>query len=228
MVVTQKNVLKSKTKKKTTGTKKVKKTTASKVKDVVQKSTPTPVATPEPVATPDPVQENSEPVTQENAPVSDSKSEQESAFELLGNMVIELQQQLKTLNKHVVTLHKNYKREVKELKKESSKKKKRGGDPNKKRAPSGFAKPTNLSTQLCEFLEVPSDTQLARTEVTKLITKYIKDHKLQKEENKKIILPDPKLKSLLNSEDKEVTYFNLQTFMKVHFIKEESSVNSTA
>ena len=175
MVVTQKNVLKSKTKKKTGGTKKAKKTTASKVKDVVQKSTPTPVATPEPVQeTTEPVQETTEPVTQENVPVSDSKSEQESAFELLGNMVIELQQQLKTLNKHVVTLHKNYKREVKELKKESTKKKKRGGDPNKKRATSGFAKPTNLSSELCKFLTVPSDTQLARTEVTKLITKYIK------------------------------------------------------
>ena len=65
------------------------------------------------------------------------------------------------------------------------------------------------------------DTKLARTQVTKEITAYIKEHNLQNQENKKIILPDKKLGALLNAGKEEVTYFNLQKFMKVHFIKEE-------
>ena len=134
-------------------------------------------------------------------------------------MVIELQQQLKTLSNNIKILHKNYKKEVKELKK-SGKKTKKNTDPLKKRAPSGFAKPTNLSDELAQFLGVAKDVKMARTEVTKKITAYIKANDLQNQANKKIILADKKLGALLNAGDNEVTYFNLQKYMKVHFIKD--------
>ena len=40
-------------------------------------------------------------------------------------------------------------------------------DPNrKKREPSGFAVPTNISSDLCDFLSVPHDTKMSRTDVT--------------------------------------------------------------
>ena len=48
-----------------------------------------------------------------------------------------------------------------------------GGAPRK---PSGFAKPTVLSPAMSEFLGSDPETKLARTEVTRLITKYIKDN----------------------------------------------------
>ena len=61
---------------------------------------------------------------------------------------------------------------------------------------------------------------MARTEVTKYLTKYIKEHKLQDESNRRKILPDNSLQKLLNvSSSDEVTYFNLQKYMKVHFPK---------
>jgi len=60
---------------------------------------------------------------------------------------------------------------------------------------------------------------MARTDVTKSITKYIKETDLQKPENRKIILADTKLGNLLNAGDVEVTYFNLQKWMKVHYQK---------
>lgn len=119
---------------------------------------------------------------------------------------------------------------VKVLQKEHNKLKnqKSGGRKNKKvnvsstekRAPSGFAKPTLLSDQLCEFLGQPKGTSLARTEVTRIINKYVKDQQLQDEQDKRQINPDEKLKSILSvgPEDK-VTYFNLQSFIKHHFIK---------
>lgn len=91
------------------------------------------------------------------------------------------------------------------------------------RAPSGFVKPTAISNDLAKFLNVASDTKMARTDVTKLITAYVKQHKLQSPDNGRKILPDKKLMALLGCGPKdEVTYFNLQSYMKTHFIKADA------
>lgn len=89
-----------------------------------------------------------------------------------------------------------------------------------KKAPSGIVKPTNISDEMCTFMGKPTGTLLARTEVTKFITGYIKQHNLQDSVSKRNINPDAKLKSLLAIPDGEtLTYFNLQKYMKVHFPK---------
>ena len=97
------------------------------------------------------------------------------------------------------------------------------------RQPSGFVKPTLVSDELASFLGKPSGCEMARTEVTKHLTTYIKEHNLQDQENKRKILPDSKLQKLLNvTPSDEVTYFNLQKFMKVHFPKSGSAATSSA
>ena len=64
-------------------------------------------------------------------------------------------------------------------------------------------------------------TEIARTEVTKSICFYIKQHQLENSANSKIITPDDKLKSLLGIEDgQELTYFNIQKYMNKHFVKD--------
>ena len=89
------------------------------------------------------------------------------------------------------------------------------------RAPSGFVKPTAISKDLAKFLNVAADAKMARTDVTKLITAYVKQNKLQAPDNGRKIIPDKKLMALLGCGPKdEVTYFNLQSYMKPHFIKE--------
>ena len=89
-----------------------------------------------------------------------------------------------------------------------------------KKAPSGIVKPTNISDEMCTFMGKPPGTQLARTEVTKYITGYIKQHNLQDSVSKRNINPDAQLKSLLDIPAGEIlTYFNLQKYMKVHFPK---------
>ena len=93
------------------------------------------------------------------------------------------------------------------------KKKKKGGN----REPSGFAKPTLISKELSTFLGKPPATHMARTEVTKALTEYIKEHKLQDVADKRTILPDQKLGKLLKSNEEKLTYFNLQRFLKPHF-----------
>jgi upstream activation factor subunit UAF30 len=115
-------------------------------------------------------------------------------------------------------LEKQVLREARSMDKIHAKRKKSKGA----RAPSGFVKPTAISKELAKFLGVEDNTMIARTDVTKLITAYVKEHKLQAPNNGRQILPDKKLMGLLNCKSSdEVTYFNLQKYMKPHFIKSE-------
>jgi chromatin remodeling complex protein RSC6 len=98
--------------------------------------------------------------------------------------------------------------------------------PKKPKAPSGFAKPTKVTKELCEFMEKPEGTEIARTEVTKTLSLYIKANNLQEkgENSKNRINPDAKLKNLLglsNDETENLTYFTIQKHMNKHFIKKQ-------
>lgn len=99
-----------------------------------------------------------------------------------------------------------------------------GEDGNTRRrvTPSGFTKPVKLSDSLCDFMGVAHGTTLPRTNVTKYINEYIKTNNLQDPSDKRHILPDDKLKTILDlsgREDSHITYFNMQTFIKHHFSK---------
>ena len=91
---------------------------------------------------------------------------------------------------------------------------------NANRAPSGFVKPTLISNELAAFLGKPEGSVLARTEVTREVNAYIRAQKLQDKDNGRKINPDAKLLKLLKlKKGEELTYFNLQKFMAVHFAK---------
>jgi chromatin remodeling complex protein RSC6 len=134
--------------------------------------------------------------------------------------------QLTTLQKAVKTVEKDVKKELKNLKKDKKKEKEKV-----KRAPSGFAKPTKVTKELCEFMNQPEGSEIARTEVTKTLVNYIKENNLIElgEDCKNKIVPDQKLKSLLGIEDEkipELTYFNIQKYMNKHFYsKKEPALN---
>ena len=114
------------------------------------------------------------------------------------------------------TLEKKWTRELKTAQKCSAKRKRKSGN----RAPSGFVKPTRISDELAKFLEKPTGTEMARTDVTREINKYIRSHNLQDKENGRKINPDTKLQSLLKlKKSDELTYFNLQRYMSPHFSK---------
>jgi len=113
-------------------------------------------------------------------------------------------------------LEKSVNRELKNAQKASSKKRRSSGN----RKPSGFVKPTPISDELAVFLGKDKGSQLARTDVSKEINKYIREHKLQDAGNGRKINPDAKLAKLLKlSKEDELTYFNLQRYMKNHFLK---------
>tara|TARA_B100001758_G_C18189853_1_gene494004 strand:+ start:153 stop:779 length:627 start_codon:yes stop_codon:yes gene_type:complete len=140
-------------------------------------------------------------------------------FECLMNMASALDEEAKMKRAQATELRKTAKALQKQMKVLQTKGKKRVRDPNApKRQPAGFAKPTVLSPELYEFLGIESSTLVARTDVTKKITEYIREKNLQNPENRREILLDAPLRKLLNPPaDVKVTFFTLQTYLKVHF-----------
>lgn len=123
-----------------------------------------------------------------------------------------------TVKNDFKTLEKAVTREMKAAQKLSSKKRRNNGN----RKPSGFIKPTRISDELAAFLGKTVGTEMARTDVSKEINAYIQSNGLQDKSNGRKINPDAKLTKLLKlSKEDELTYFNLQRFMKHHFIKAE-------
>jgi len=130
----------------------------------------------------------------------------------LTGIIAALKQDYKLLDKVV-------NREMKTLQKNSKKRK-----ANSNRQPSGFVKPTRISKDLAKFLGKEDGVEMARTEVSKEINQYIRANSLQDKDNGRIILADSKLKKLLNLADgDQLTYFNLQRYMKHHFIKADAA-----
>jgi chromatin remodeling complex protein RSC6 len=161
------------------------------------------------------------------------KNLQENSTEIYENIfkqfdsILEDLTNLKTnfssIQNKVKMLEKNVKKDYKKLSKEAEKNKNKGN-----RKPSGFAKPTIVSKELCEFLNKSEGTQIARTDVTRALIDYITKNNLQNNTNKQIIVPDDKLKILLGIKDNEpsLSYFTLQKYMNKHFIKKPIDLTS--
>ena len=103
----------------------------------------------------------------------------------------------------------------KEKKEKVPKEKKSKNEP----PPSAMTIPCSLSEALSKFLGKPSDSKMTRTEVTKELYKYIKDHNLQDQTKKMTIKPNQPLIDLLGIDEKQdVTYFNIQGLMNKHYL----------
>ena len=140
-------------------------------------------------------------------------------LQLLSTTFVALKQDFKMLEKR-------YSRELKAAQKNSEKKRKPSAKP---RQPSGFVKPTKISDDLAVFLEKESGSEMARTEVTREINKYIRTHNLQDPTNGRKINPDVKLRTLLEvPTTEELTYFNLQKYLSKHFPKQPPAVSVVA
>ena len=136
-----------------------------------------------------------------------------------GEFLTKLQQVsalLTSLKTEYRALEKKWTRTLTVAQKANSKRKRKAST----RSPSGFVKPTRISDELATFLSKPSGTEMARTDVTRDINKYIREHGLQDKENGRKINPDSKLSSLLKvGKTETLTYFNLQRYMSPHFAK---------
>jgi chromatin remodeling complex protein RSC6 len=153
---------------------------------------------------------------------TDALNELLEQFNTVTDTLTLFKMQITTLQQHVKTIKKNVEKELKNNKKEKNNIKIKNI-----RSPSGFAKPTKVTKELCEFMDRPEGTEIARTEVTKTLVAYIKNNNLlDKTENK--IVPDQKLLELLGVKsdefnDTNLTYFTIQKYMNKHFTPDKLS-----
>jgi chromatin remodeling complex protein RSC6 len=81
--------------------------------------------------------------------------------------------------------------------------------------------PSYITKSLAEFLNIPYGEKVPRNDVTRMINEYITSNGLRDEKDKRVIRPNEALQKIFNSLDTDnITYFNLQTYIKHHFIKE--------
>ena len=148
-----------------------------------------------------------------------------SLAEKLKALSTELTTRVREATKSVADAIKATKREARETKK---KKKKNPADmtPEERktwearRANNAFLIQRPLTDELAAFMGLKSGEKRSQTEVTKFISGYVKQHNCFDPNFKRRILPNAALGKLLRVSDKdEVTYLNLQSFLKVHFIK---------
>ena len=93
------------------------------------------------------------------------------------------------------------------------------GEEGKPARVSIFQVPTDISPALCAFMGRPAGSQESRSNVTKFITTYVKEKNLK---NKHDITADAALLKLLNlTKEDKLTYFNLQKFLNVHYLKKD-------
>jgi upstream activation factor subunit UAF30 len=95
------------------------------------------------------------------------------------------------------------------------------GEKAKKRAENnGFNRKQEITPKLREFLGLPDQELISRSEVTKFINKYITDKGLKHPDNGRQLILDDKLKELLQPPaDVTVTYLNLQKYLSPHYVK---------
>jgi chromatin remodeling complex protein RSC6 len=190
------------------------------VQKTVAKTAPKKPAPKKVAEKPAPVVETAAPVVEAPAPVVEAPiSTTPSDFQVVLGELDSALAVIKSLRQRVAKLDKQVQREAKAAAKKGTRKK-RVVDPNAE--PSGFAKPGPVSSELRAFLGLTPDELIARTAVTQRINKYCKDNSLQIPTDKRHIKPDAPLRKLLKIGPKDdLTFFNLQKYMKIHFPNKE-------
>ena len=147
-----------------------------------------------------------------------AKSKKVEVVEYADSKLAELIEAIANMDKEFKSMKTLVKLVLKENdKKEKILKKERDRKEKARLSPSGFAKPTDISTEMCDFLEIAHGTLMSRTEVTKNINTYVSKNNLKDPVNGRIIRPDAALKKLLRVKDgDEVTFFHMQRLLNPH------------
>ena len=137
---------------------------------------------------------------------------------------------IKSLINNVRGVLKDVERQSKELDKMRNKKSRSKSDKALNGIPttSGITKPVAISDELARFLGVEPGTLVPRNEVTKGVSAYVRKFELSDPTNKQKFVFGGKpegevLKTVLGNPQEDVTYFNLQRYLKHHYLPMEQS-----
>ena len=165
-----------------------------------------------------PVVVSATPVEQVAAPVAAGPTTTlDEDLKTLTTSLTSLRELATNLLGQVKRLDRRVHREIKDARKRKRRTKVEEGPDAKPRTPSIFERPVQVTDELCAFLVKPKGTLMSRSEVTKGVNNYVKEHNLK---NKHDIKPDAPLKKLLAIPDGDLlTYFNLQRYLNRHYVK---------
>ena len=173
-------------------------------------------AVPAPVAAPVVVAPVSAPAAEAPAAAAPATTLEEDIKTVTGNLTT-MRETVAALLGQIKRLEKRVHREIKDARKRKRRVKTDENGVEVKRAPSIFERPTPISNDLCHFLGKSNGSLMSRSEVTKAVNNYVKEHNLK---NKHDIKPDTPLKKLLGvPEGEQLTYFNLQRYLNKHYLK---------
>jgi chromatin remodeling complex protein RSC6 len=149
-----------------------------------------------------------------------------SSSDMLKSILVHVNDQvagLKVVMNIIRTVLKDTDRQSKELEKLRNKRSRIKTERSANALPSGITKPVAITDELAKFLGVPPGTLVPRNEVTKGVSGFVKSNELSDPSNKqKFVLDDrPQakiLRALLGNPSEDVTYFNLQRYLKHHYI----------
>jgi chromatin remodeling complex protein RSC6 len=191
----------------------------------VEPTAPTEVVVEKPVTTPT-VETTDGSATNEDLGKNDAVENPVTTFHTRLTSYQDRVQNITKTMKELVNEGKTLEKEFNSLMKQMTKKTKMVKS-NEDRPLSGFAMPSLLSDEMYEFLNLEKGTKVPRKNVTKMINEYIKDNSLRDESDKRKIRPNKQLHQIFKSSDADqITYFNLQSYMKHHFIKDSAAVKA--
>ena len=177
-----------------------------------------------------------------SAPVAESKVDEtkslssdailtafDAKIQQVSSILNSLKNDSKALRKEILSNKKAFEK----LEKKSAKKKRAAPVDGEEAKPrnSGFMRPVKISDELASFLGKATGTVMGRQDANDEIRQYVSLHNLKETEKGKgrNINPDSKLSSLLKlPAGEQLTYFNLQKYMKPHFIRIEDATVATA
>jgi len=156
----------------------------------------------------------SAPVEEVSAPVDTPFTNATTKLADFGKNIQQLTSIINGLKLEYKVLEKVIAKEIKVVEKYYRRGKKSGS-----KKPTGFRKPTLIADELATFLKLEKGVEFIRSDVSKQIHEYIKEHKLNKGRD---IFPDEPLSKILNYKqgtDVQLNYLNLQKYLKHNFIK---------
>ena len=131
---------------------------------------------------------------------------------------------IKNLILNVKSILKEVERQSKDYDKLVNKRSRNKSEKKANDAPSGITKPVAISDELAVFLGVAPGTLVPRNEVTKGVSAYVRKYELSDPTNRQRFAfndkPEGKsLFKLLGEPTEVVTYFNLQRYLKSHYLQ---------
>ena len=164
--------------------------------------------------------------TVEITTVADAHKIDFSSIDAVKNMMLIVTEQVainKTMMNSLRLILKDSEKNSKELDKLRNKKSRTKTERSPNALPSGITKPVAISEELSKFLGVSIGTLVPRNEVTKGVSGFVKSNNLSDPDNKQRFILDDRpaaktLRALLGNPQENVTYFNLQRYLKHHYI----------